>query len=37
MNSCEFKEIFVFKDFDFENSLLEFERDTYLSVAKFQM
>jgi hypothetical protein len=35
MNSCEFKEIIVFKDFEIENGMLELERDVYLSIVKF--
>jgi hypothetical protein len=35
MNSYEFKEIIVFKDFDDESGVLELERDVYLSIVKF--
>jgi hypothetical protein len=35
MNSYEFKEIIVFKDFEVENGLLELEQDMYLSIVKF--
>jgi hypothetical protein len=35
MNSCEFKEIIVFKDFEVKNGLLELDRDVYLSIVKF--
>jgi hypothetical protein len=35
MNSCEFEEIIVFKDFEFENGVLGLERDIYLSIVKF--
>jgi hypothetical protein len=35
MNSCEFKEIIVFKNFEIENGMLELERDVYLSIVKF--
>jgi hypothetical protein len=35
MNNCEFKEIVVSKDFEFENGVLGLERDVYLSVVKF--
>jgi hypothetical protein len=35
MNSCEFKEIIVFKDFEVENGVLGLERDVYLSIVKF--
>jgi hypothetical protein len=35
MNSCEFREIIVFKDFENENSVLGLERDVYLSIVKF--
>jgi hypothetical protein len=35
MNSCEFKEIFVSKDFEFENGVLSLDRDVYLSIVKF--
>jgi hypothetical protein len=35
MNSCEFKKIIVFKDFEIENGLLGLERDVYLSIVKF--
>jgi hypothetical protein len=32
MNSCEFKEIIVFDDFEIENGVLGLERDVYLSI-----
>jgi hypothetical protein len=35
MNSCKFKEIIVFKDFDIKNGVLGLERDVYLSIVKF--
>jgi hypothetical protein len=35
MNSCEFKEIVVLNDFEFENGVLELDRDCYLSIVKF--
>jgi hypothetical protein len=35
MNSCEFKEIIVFKDFEVEKGLLGLDRDCYLSIVKF--
>jgi hypothetical protein len=35
MNSCEFKEIIVFKDFEVENGVLGLKLDIYLSVVKF--
>jgi hypothetical protein len=35
MNSCEFKEIVVIKDFEIENGILGLDRDCYLSVVKF--
>jgi hypothetical protein len=35
MNNCEFKEIFVFKDFEVGNGVLGLERDVYLSIVKF--
>jgi hypothetical protein len=35
MNSCEFKEIIVSIDFEFENGVLGLDRDCYLSVVKF--
>jgi hypothetical protein len=35
MNSSEFKEIIVFKDFEIENGVLGFDRDCYLSIVKF--
>jgi hypothetical protein len=35
MNSSEFKEIIVFKDFEVENGILGLERDVYLSIVKF--
>jgi hypothetical protein len=35
MNSCEFKEIVVIKDFEIENGILGLDRDVYLSIVKF--
>jgi hypothetical protein len=35
MNSCEFKEIIVFKDFGVENGILGLERDIHLTIVKF--
>jgi hypothetical protein len=35
MNSCEFKEIIVFRDFEIENGVLRLDRDCYLSIVKF--
>jgi hypothetical protein len=35
MNSCEFKEIIVFKDFEIDNGVLGLDRDCYLSIVKF--
>jgi hypothetical protein len=35
MNNCEFKEIIVSKDFEFENGVLGLEQDVYLSIVKF--
>jgi hypothetical protein len=35
MNSSEFKEIFVFGNFEIESGLLGLERDIYLSIVKF--
>jgi hypothetical protein len=35
MNSCEFKEIIVIKDFEIENGILGLNRDVYLSIVKF--
>jgi hypothetical protein len=35
MNSCEFKEFIVIKDFEIENGILGLERDIYLSIVKF--
>jgi hypothetical protein len=35
MNSSEFKEIVVFRDFELENGVLGLERDVYLSIVKF--
>jgi hypothetical protein len=35
MNNCEFKEIFVFGDFEVDNGLLWLDRDCYLGVVKF--
>jgi hypothetical protein len=35
MNSYEFKEIVVSKDFEVENSVLQLEQDIYLSIVRF--
>jgi hypothetical protein len=35
MNSSEFREIIVFKDFEIENGVLGLDRDVYLSIVKF--
>jgi hypothetical protein len=35
MNRSEFKEIIVFKDFEFENGMLGLDRDVFLSIVKF--
>jgi hypothetical protein len=35
MNSCDFRDIIVVKDFEIENGVLGFNRDVYLSVVKF--
>jgi hypothetical protein len=35
MNSCGFKEIIVFMDFEVEDGLLGLNRDVYLSIVKF--
>jgi hypothetical protein len=35
MNSFEFKEIIVFKDFEIENGVSGLEGDVYLSIVKF--
>jgi hypothetical protein len=35
MNSCEFKEIIVFENFEIENGILGSKRDIYLSIVKF--
>jgi hypothetical protein len=35
MISCEFKEIIVSTGFEFENGVLELDRDCYLSIVKF--
>jgi hypothetical protein len=35
MNSCEFKEIIVFKDFEIGNGVLGLDRDCFLSIVKF--
>jgi hypothetical protein len=35
MNSCEFKEIIAFKDFEVGNGVLGLERDIYLNIVKF--
>jgi hypothetical protein len=34
MSSCEFKDIFVLKDFEVENGVLGLKRDVYLSIIK---
>jgi hypothetical protein len=35
MNSSQFKEIVVVKDFEAENGMLGLDRDIYLSIVKF--
>jgi hypothetical protein len=35
MNSYDFEEIIVSKDFKFENGVLGLDRDCYLSIVKF--
>jgi hypothetical protein len=35
MNSYDFEEIIVFKDFNIENCVLKLKRDIYLSIIKF--
>jgi hypothetical protein len=35
MNSCEFKEIVIFKKFEIQNGILGLDRDCYLSIVKF--
>jgi hypothetical protein len=35
MNSCEFKEIFIFGGFEVENGVVGLDRDCYLSIVKF--
>jgi hypothetical protein len=35
MNSREFREIVVFRDFEIENGVLGLDRDVYLSIVKF--
>jgi hypothetical protein len=35
MNSCDFEEITVSKDFEFENGVLGLDRDCYLNIVKF--
>jgi hypothetical protein len=35
MNSCEFDEIVVCKDFELENGVLGLNRDVFLSIVKF--
>jgi hypothetical protein len=35
MNSYEFKEIIVFKDFEVDNGVLGLDRDCYLCIVKF--
>jgi hypothetical protein len=34
MNSCDFKEIIVGKDFEVENGVLGLDRDCYLAIVK---
>jgi hypothetical protein len=34
MNSCDFKEIIVFMDFEATNGVLGLDRDCYLSIVK---
>jgi hypothetical protein len=35
MNSCDFEEIIVFKNFEVENGVFGLDRDCYLSIVKF--
>jgi hypothetical protein len=35
MNSCEFKEIIVFKDFEVENGMLGLNGNIYLNIIEF--
>jgi hypothetical protein len=35
MNSCNFEEVVVSKDFEFENGVLGLDRDCYLCIVKF--
>jgi hypothetical protein len=35
INSVEFKEVIVFKDFEVESGLLGLERDVYLRIVQF--
>jgi hypothetical protein len=35
MNSCDFEEIIVSKDFEVDNGILGLDRDCYLSIVKF--
>jgi hypothetical protein len=35
MNSCEFKEIIVFKKFEIENGVLYLDRYSFLGIVKF--
>jgi hypothetical protein len=35
MNSCKFREIIVSNDYGFENGVLGWDRDCYLSIVKF--
>jgi hypothetical protein len=35
MNSCDFEENIVSKDFEVENGILGLDRDCYLSIVKF--
>jgi hypothetical protein len=35
MNSCDFEEIIVSKNFEIDNGVLGLNRDVYLSIVKF--
>jgi hypothetical protein len=35
MNTCKFKQIIVFEDFEIENGICGLDRDCYLSIVKF--
>jgi hypothetical protein len=35
MYNCQFKEIFVVKNFEVENDVLDLDHDCYLSIVKF--